>query len=255
MLIHLFICLIVFSLGIVSGYAQAERSCTYRKIADIPAGNRTAHVIAPDLNRDGVPDIVGSNQGGMNKGTITVALGTGNGSFAAPVNYTLGEIGPYETNAADFNGDGYPDLVVELFGTADATVVGAEVDVFINKGDGTFKPFMPYATGQKVRAVTSADLNGDGEQDIIVANSYDDTAGVLLGAGDGTFGKRIDYPAGDNPHGVVAADFNRDGNLDVAISNSVSKGAAVSVLIGKGDGTLMVSWTLRRVLSQAVWLL
>jgi hypothetical protein len=40
-----------------------------------------------------------------------VALGTGKGSFAAPANYTLGEIGPYETNAADFSGDGYPDLV------------------------------------------------------------------------------------------------------------------------------------------------
>ena len=38
------------------------------------------------------------------------------------------------------------------------------------------------------RSVTTADVNGDGRADLIVANSGDDTVSVLLGIGDGTFG-------------------------------------------------------------------
>jgi hypothetical protein len=232
------ICLSLLSAGSVPGYAQTGSTCTYSQMASITAGNRTAHVVAVDLNKDGVPDIVGSNQGGTDKGTITVALSTGKGKFGAPVNYTLGDVGPYETAAADFNSDGYPDLVVELFGTAGREVIGKEVDVFINKGDGTFKPFVAYASGDKPRGVAAGDLNKDGKADILVANSHENTVGVLLNKGDGTFGPRVDYPAGGNPHGAVVADFNKDGNPDVALCNNGPKGA-INVLLGKGDGTLL----------------
>ncbi|MGC3979736.1 MAG: VCBS repeat-containing protein [Steroidobacteraceae bacterium] len=224
---------------VLSGtYAQAAGTCSYTQWVSIPSGNRTAHVIAVDLNKDGKPDIVGSNQGGMStdKGTITVVLNKGKGQFAPPVQYTLGNAGPYETTAADYNGDGYPDLAVELFGTSDRTIVGNEIDVFINKGDGTFKPFVAYASGQKPRAVVSGDMNGDGKQDLIVANSINNSVGVLLGKGDGTFGPRKDFPAGGNTHGVVVADFNKDGRLDAALANNAGNGGA-NVLLGKGDGT------------------
>lgn len=218
-------------------HMQPSRTCTYSPLADIPAGNRTAHVLAVDLNRDGLPDIVGTNQGGMSPGTISVALNQGQGRFAETVTYTMGEVGPYETTAADFNNDGYPDLAVELFGTADRTIIGEEVDVLINEGDGGFEPFVAYTTGKKPRAVTAADLDGDGYQDLIVADSNANTVSVMLGKGDGTFSPRMAFPAGHNPHGAVAADFDRNGSPDVAVCNNGPNGA-VNVLLGNGDGTL-----------------
>lgn len=232
-----FLCLLLLALSSAAAFAQAVTTCTYSPMATIPAGNRTVSVLAVDLNNDGVPDIVATNQGGMDKGTITVALGLGKGKFAAPTTYTLGDVGPYETIAADFNGDGYLDLAVVLFGTSDRTIVGTQVDVFINTGKGTFKPFVAYATGTKPRAVIAADLNKDGKLDLIVANSTANTVGVLLGKGDGTFGPRVDYPAGNNPHGLAVADFNHDGRLDVAVANNGPVGA-INVMFGKGDGTL-----------------
>lgn len=232
---------VIVCLGLIGfgACACATEACTYHRMTAITSGSRTAHVLAVDLNKDGMPDIVGANHGGMavTKGTISVVLGTGKGGFAPVSLYTLGNAGPYETTAADFNGDGYLDLAVELFGTSDRTIIGTEIDVFINRGDGTFHPFVAYETGQKPRAVASADLNLDGRQDLVVANSIVDTVGVLLGNGDGTFGTRSDYPAGHNPHGVVVADFNGDGNPDVAVCNHGPAGA-VNVLMGKGDGTL-----------------
>jgi len=44
------------------------------------------------------------------------------------------------------------------------------------------------------------------------------------------------YPAGADPEGIVTADFNRDGKMDVVVTNY--EGASISVLLGKGDGTL-----------------
>lgn len=234
-----FTVMLILSVFCYSTPAQTLGACNYKRVEIIASGSRTAHVLAVDLNRDGALDVIGTNQGGMNltKGTISVALGAGNGSFYPITVYTLGDAGPYETTAADFNGDGYIDLAVELFGTSDRTIIGAEIDVFINKGDGTFHPFVAYATGKKPRAVISADLNKDGKQDLIVANSIVDSVGVLLGVGDGTFGPRHDYPAGDNPHGVVVTDLDNDGNLDVAICNNSPMGS-INVLMGKGNGSL-----------------
>lgn len=240
-LYSIYLLLLPLYLSTLSGLAHAQSNCTYTELARIAAQDRTAHVLAVDLNKDGVPDVVGTNHTGMalTKGTITVALGTGGGKFGTSRMYTLGDAGPYETTATDFNGDGYPDLAVELFGTSDRTIIGIEVDVFINNGNGTFKPFVPYATGNKCRAVKSADLNRDGKQDLIVANSQDGTVGVLPGKGDGTFGPRTDYPAGPNPHGLTVADFNRDGNPDIAACNNIfHPDGAVNVMLGNGDGSL-----------------
>lgn len=233
--------ILMLSQGGVPVYAQSKNTCTYTRMATITAQNSTAHVLAVDLNKDGLMDVVGANHTGMEliKGTISVALATAKGKFGPATNYTLGEAGPYETTTADFNGDGYPDLAVELFGTSDRTIIGIEVDVFINNGDGTFKPFVAYATGKKCRAIGSVDLNKDGKIDLIVANSQESTVGVLPGKGDGTFGIRIDFPAGANPHGLTVADFNKDGNPDVAACNNIfNPDGAVNVMLGNGDGTL-----------------
>jgi len=196
-------------------------------------------VLAVDLNKDGIPDLVAVNQGGqsLNKGTVTVSLGKGKGEFAPARNYTLGNVGPYDVVAADFNGDNLPDLAAVLFGTSDPTVVGNEVDVLLNNGKGEFLPFTAYTIGTKPRSVGVADLNKDGKLDLIVANSTANNVGVLLGRGDGTFAPQVTYPSGHNPHGIAIADFDHDGNVDVALANNGPEGQ-ITVLLGKGDGTL-----------------
>jgi hypothetical protein len=104
------------------------------------------------------------------------------------------------------------------------------------------------AAGTLPMSVATADLNGDGNLDLVVANLNDSTVSVFLGKPDGTFSLKVDYPTGPQPSSVIAADFNGDGNLDLAVANedcviiphisSFGCGAgSISILLGKGDGT------------------
>jgi hypothetical protein len=97
---------------------------------------------AADLNGDGKPDLVipyggdeacGSVNGGLSG--YYVALGNGDGTFAASVFTTLGsEL--YKLVLGDLNGDGKPDLIL----VDDPFVAGSgfQVSFATGNGDGTF---------------------------------------------------------------------------------------------------------------------
>ncbi|HEY2924778.1 MAG TPA: FG-GAP-like repeat-containing protein, partial [Candidatus Eisenbacteria bacterium] len=87
-------------------------------------------------------------------------------------------------------------------------------------------------------AVGSGDMNGDGNIDVVAADSERGTLSVLLGRGDGSLSPAVSYPiAAAIPVSLAIADLDRDGHLDVAVPSY--GGASVSVLLGRGDGTFL----------------
>ena len=80
--------------------------------AQFPCGQVPADVKIADLNLDGRPDIVATNDSGpANPGTVAVLAGKGDGTFVPYVAFGTG-MGPHSVSIADLNNDTLPDLVV-----------------------------------------------------------------------------------------------------------------------------------------------
>jgi hypothetical protein len=86
-------------------------------------------------------------------------------------------------------------------------------------------------------SVAAADFDQDGRLDLVVTNSSTNSVGVLLGRGDGTLSTQVDYPTGTYPRSVATGDFDRDGSLDLAVGDAGDPVHAISILLGRGDGT------------------
>jgi len=98
--------------------------------------------------------------------------------------------------------------------------------------------------GQNPQSVSTADFNGDGRPDLMVANQGNGPGGgvsVLLGNGDGTFQSPVHYATGSNTQHAVVGDVNGDGHPDLISANENSND--VSVLLGNGDGSFQTAVT------------
>ena len=232
---------------------------TFRPAATYSTGAYDAYAVAiGDVNGDQMPDLVVANlyQGqSQQAGSASVLLGNGDGTFQPAVNYSSGGYEADSVAIGDFNGDGVPDVVVANYCVSDQDCNVGSVGVLLGIGDGTFQPVMTYNSGgEYTRAVSTADLRGNGILDLIVANEFDgkgdskhDAIDVLMGNGDGTFQPAVTYFSGGSLiDSVTAADMNGDGIPDLVVVGECQKigirigcggTGTVSILVGNGDGT------------------
>ena len=193
----------------------------------IAVGSAPSAVVAADLTGDGFLDLAVAE---AYTDQVSVLLNKGNGTFMAPVSYSVGSI-PESLVAVDF-GNGHIDL-------ATANENSDDVSVLLGNGDGTFQPQSRFGAGSSPVALVAADLNGDHRPDLAVANLDSSDISVLLGRGDGTFQDQLINPVGSGPSGAVTADLHNDGHIDIITSNYYSND--ISVLLGNGDGTFEVA--------------
>jgi len=106
---------------------------------------------------------------------------------------------------------------------------------------GQFLEAPQYSTGTNPQAVATGDFRGNGNLDLVVANSTANTISVLLSNGNGTYQPQVVYPTGGAPLGVAVADFNGDGLPDIAVTNSASN--TLGIFLGNGNGTFQAQVT------------
>jgi len=196
-------------------------------------GSNPQSVTAADINGDGTPDLIVANTGSNSVSVLlnTTAPGATQQTFATPQTFATGS-SPHSVTTADVNGDGKPDLIV-------ANSNGATVSVLLNStAPGAATPSyaaqQTFATGSDPQSVTTADVNGDGKPDLIVANTNSNTVSVLLnttapGATTPSFAAQQTFATGLDPYSVAGADVNGDGKPDLIVANR--NGNTVSVLL------------------------
>lgn len=99
------------------------------------------------------------------------------------------------------------------------------------------QPSVNYPSGREPRSTYAADLDGDGDLDLVTANSGGGDVSILRNNGDGTFAAPLNYFAGGSASAVFAADLDGDSDLDLAIAESAFETPNVWILKNNGDGS------------------
>ena len=142
----------------------------------------------------------------------------------------------------DFNADGNADLAGTYIG-GDLGLKGF-VSVRLGDGAGGFGSRTSYEIGRSPETVVAADMNKDGDPDLVVVNEQcgvvpeHGSIAVLFGQVGGDFAPPVAYEVGGFPRGLAVGEFNSDGKPDVAVTNVVDDESTVSVLLGRTGGTL-----------------
>jgi hypothetical protein len=176
--------------------------------------------------------------------SVAVLLGKGDGTFpTTPLYYSLTInnsviSNPYSLAVGDLNGDGKPDLAITI---DDQVTIGNQgIAIALGNGDGTFQPnpALLSSTLQPPKSdlphpgyVKMADVNYDGNLDLLYTNSSFSTVGLMYGKGDGTFYDPVEFASGGHAFGIAYADINGDGAPDVVTSGNADTFSGVTVLV------------------------
>ncbi len=171
------------------GFFTENSSRLPAEILDLTFGPFTgSHFV--DVNRDGYPDLVLGPMQGPARGQgfpNQLLMNDGTGRFGRDLRFALPPK-PIDLSAtvvniesADFNGDGWPDLVLStddsLVTPPDGVRVGAAIQVLLNRGDGTFRDISATSgialTPREVWTewMFPVDFTGDGRPDLVLQTS------------------------------------------------------------------------------------
>ncbi len=222
------------SIGSVPGVAgSGDFSATLPSTDPIqPGGSITIQVsFAPTGAgaRSGTLDLVARGAGPFSWSAYVVGEGqipSGQFSFASRPVDTSGAT-PTEVATGDVNGDGKLDLAAGFASTG-------RVATALGNGDGTFQALATLVdpnAAQTDMGLTTADLNGDGYADLIVAGQSG--VSVYRGTASGTLTLAANAATGAT-RDVAAIDIDLDGKLDLVLLDVRTSTPKLRVL--RGDG-------------------
>jgi hypothetical protein len=237
-----------------NGSGQFSQPAT---VSSAGTGVAASRITLGDFTGNGILDAAFVN----GSSTVYVMLGNGHGGFgpATAVGTLPNQQSGDFVKVYDMNGDGKADLVVE--GTLPNSCINSEsaTSVLLGNGNSTFQSPVQYPTGDcgggfnnygsGATGVAIADVNGDGDPDIVLTSSSSDTGTVegyvyvLLNMGNGTFGTPTRIGQGGGIYDVAVGYLTASGHADIVteVSSFNDTQRGIYVFDGNGNGTFQSS--------------
>ena len=152
----------------------------------------------------------------------------GDGTLGPATSIAVGGT-PTSVSLGDFNHDDDPDLAVTTFATPPAAPA---VSVLLGSTGTAFNPPVTYPLAMDALGGAVADVDGDGNLDIVAVDPFG--VSVLLGTGDGSFGAAVRQPVGTFLSGVSIGDVNADHDPDLVLGQFAGQ---VLVMLGGPGAT------------------
>jgi hypothetical protein len=180
-------------------------------------------VTAGDFNEDGHIDIVTANSTG---GSISFVPGLGTGMLGAPDTFPVEPV-LFCITSGDFNNDSHLDV---------AAASGGYVYTLFGNGNGTFQPYVTYASGFTPSRIYYIDVSGDQVGDLLIACS--NGVAVHIGQAAGSFLPSVFATTGGGVADLTTGYFNNDTITDIVTTTGTSwTTGEISFLEGLGNGT------------------
>jgi hypothetical protein len=200
-----------FSSSTIAWYENdGNQNFRTRVISTATYGARSVH--AADVDGDGDIDVLSASSHYNYGSTLAWYENDGNQSFTAQV-ITASADGANSVYAADMDGDGDMDVL----SASSHNYFGSTIAWYENDGNQSFTAQVFTTSADGANSVYAADVDGDGDLDVLSASFYDDTIAWYENDGNQnpTFRPHEISTAADGARSVYAADVDGDGDLDV----------------------------------------
>ena len=196
----------------------------------MPDGSDPWDLAVGSFTGSGEVDLVINGFGINGQDATFVFAGNGDGTFTLhdTVSHGAADSRRRELAVADMDGDGIEEILTTRYESRSngGVPVNDQHRVVILQRDGSFDWSVASEVymGGDPRDVEVADINVDGNPDLVVANGAFTFAGNVA-FGDGTlsgFDSPTQYAAAGNPLTAAVADLNNDGKPDFTIANQPS---------------------------------
>ena len=188
------------------------------------AGTYPDSVAVGDFNGDGKQDLAVANCGSNN---VSILLGDGAGNFGAATNFGTGVAYISRGGRFQWRWQARPRRGQRLAQTTCRSCWAMAT--------GSFSAPTNFGTGGDPVSVAVGDFNGDGKQDLAVANRTQTTCRFCWAMARAISRRRPTSALAAVPNSVAVGDFNGDGKQDLAVANDSSD--TVSILLGNGAGS------------------
>jgi fibronectin type 3 domain-containing protein len=203
----------------------AISSTTFASKIDYPTGNTPSKVVVSDIDDDGKPDMIVTNQSNNTISILRDSSSMGNIAFASKVDFPTGS-SPHYCAVGDIDGDCKPDVVTANQGDNTISILRNTSMI----GSIQFASKVDLATGYNPYYLTIEDFDSDGKPDVVVTNSSSNTISVYRNVsmpGNINFSSKVDFAVGSYPYGVATGDLDGDGKPDIVVANYSSSTLSV----------------------------